>query len=79
VQRRCTLAGGDDYELCFTAPASARAAVEEAGHKVNLPLTRVGTINALGPSANGSAIHWHDATGAPLTLTLQGFDHFHAD
>ena len=79
VQRRCTLAGGDDYELCFTAPVSARAAVEEAGHKVNLPLTRVGTINALGPSANGSAIHWHDATGAPLTLTLQGFDHFHAD
>jgi thiamine-monophosphate kinase len=79
VQRRCTLAGGDDYELCFTAPASARAAVEEAGHKVNLPLTRVGTINAPGPSANGPAIHWHDATGAPLTLTLQGFDHFHAD
>jgi len=79
VQRRCTLAGGDDYELCFTAPASARAAVEEAGHKVNLQLTRVGTINAPGPSANGSAIHWHDATGAPLTLTLQGFDHFHAD
>ena len=79
VQRRCTLAGGDDYELCFTAPATARAAVEEAGHKVNLPLTRVGTISVLEPSANGPAIHWHDAAGAPLTLTLQGFDHFHAD
>ena len=79
VQRRCTLAGGDDYELCFTAPATARAAVEEAGHKVNLPVTRVGTISALEPVANGPAIHWHDAAGAPLILTLQGFDHFHAD
>ena len=79
VQRRCTLAGGDDYELCFTAPATARAEVEEAGQKVNLPLTRVGTISALEPAASRPAIHWHDAAGAPLILTLQGFDHFHAD
>jgi thiamine-monophosphate kinase len=79
VQRRCTLAGGDDYELCFTAPVSARAAVEAAGREVNIPVTRIGTINALESAADSPAIRWLDAAGNPLTLTLQGFDHFHAD
>jgi thiamine-monophosphate kinase len=79
VQRRCTLAGGDDYELCFTAPATARAAVETAAHEVDVAITRIGTISALQTAADRPAIRWHDAAGAPLTLTLQGFDHFHAD
>jgi thiamine-monophosphate kinase len=79
IQRRCTLAGGDDYELCFTAPAAARAAVEKAGQEVGIQLTRIGTISALETAADRPAIGWRDAAGAPLTLTLQGFDHFHAD
>ncbi|MEZ0601843.1 thiamine-phosphate kinase [Paraburkholderia sp. IW21] len=79
VQRRCTLAGGDDYELCFTAPVAARASVEAAGRKVPIPVTRIGTISALQTAADRPAIGWRDADGAPLTLTLQGFDHFHAD
>ncbi|WP_025602251.1 thiamine-phosphate kinase [Burkholderia sp. WSM2230] len=79
TQRRCTLAGGDDYELCFTAPPAARDAVENAGHKAGVPVTRIGTISALQTAADRPAIDWRDAAGAPLTLTLQGFDHFHAD
>ncbi|WGS49392.1 thiamine-phosphate kinase [Paraburkholderia sp. D15] len=80
IQRRCTLAGGDDYELCFTAPASARAAVEAAGHEAGVAVTRIGTISAPGAATPAApAIDWRDAAGAPLTLTLQGFDHFHAD
>jgi thiamine-monophosphate kinase len=79
IQRRCTLAGGDDYELCFTAPASARAAVETAAHEVDIPVTRIGTIAALESAASRPAISWRDAAGNPLTLSLQGFDHFHAD
>lgn len=79
IQRRCTLAGGDDYELCFTAPAASRDAVEKAGREVNLAVTRVGTISALQTAADRPAIGWRDAAGTPLTLTLQGFDHFHAD
>ncbi|WP_144147691.1 thiamine-phosphate kinase [Paraburkholderia sp. BCC1884] len=79
IQQRCTLAGGDDYELCFTAPATARAAVEKAGREVNVPVTRIGTISALQTAADRPAIGWRDAAGAPLILTLQGFDHFHAD
>ncbi|MFM0501097.1 thiamine-phosphate kinase [Paraburkholderia caffeinilytica] len=79
IQQRCSLAGGDDYELCFTAPVAARAKVEAAGREVALPVTRIGTINALQTAADRPAIGWRDAAGAPLTLTLQGFDHFHAD
>ncbi|MFM0554041.1 thiamine-phosphate kinase [Paraburkholderia sediminicola] len=79
IQRRCTLAGGDDYELCFTAPVAARTAVEKAGGEVGIQLTRIGTISALETAADRPAIGWRDAAGAPLTLTLQGFDHFHAD
>ncbi|CAB3783391.1 Thiamine-monophosphate kinase [Paraburkholderia ultramafica] len=79
IQRRCTLAGGDDYELCFTAPATARAAVEAAGREVGVPVSRIGTISALQAAHDRPAIDWRDAAGAPLTLTLQGFDHFHAD
>lgn len=79
IQRRCTAAGGDDYELCFTAPPTARAAVEAAGQQANVPVTRIGTIKPLDSATGVPAISWHDAAGAPLTLTLQGFDHFHAD
>jgi thiamine-monophosphate kinase len=79
TQRRCTLAGGDDYELCFTAPPAARDAVQAAGHKAGVPVTRIGTISALQTAADRPAIDWRDSAGAPLSLTLQGFDHFHAD
>ncbi|MFM0735695.1 thiamine-phosphate kinase [Paraburkholderia xenovorans] len=79
IQRRCTLAGGDDYELCFTAPVAARAQVENAGREAAVAVTRIGTISALESAADRPAIGWRDAAGAPLTLTLQGFDHFHAD
>jgi thiamine-monophosphate kinase len=44
-----------------------------------VPVTRIGTISALQAATERPAISWHDTAGAPLTLTLQGFDHFHAD
>ncbi|MBU9322293.1 thiamine-phosphate kinase [Burkholderia gladioli] len=76
LQRTCTLAGGDDYELCFTAPAGAYSAVLAAAETAGVPVTRIGTIRAL---ATGEApgIRWRDGQGAPLSLTLHGFDHFH--
>lgn len=82
VQRQCALAGGDDYELCFTAPPERRAAVEAAAQQAAVRVTRIGTISPLDPADPQRAkpsISWHDASGAPLNLTLQGFDHFHAD
>ncbi|KDB10373.1 thiamine-monophosphate kinase [Burkholderia sp. lig30] len=79
VQRRCALAGGDDYELCFTAPAAARAAIDAAGAAAGVAVTRIGTIRGLSAPSERPAIAWRDAAGAPLPLTLHGFDHFHAD
>ncbi|MGF6273618.1 thiamine-monophosphate kinase [Massilia sp. UYP11] len=70
LRRRFTAAGGDDYELCFTAPASRRAAVLEAAAAAATPVTRVGTIEAT------PGLRLVDAHGAPLDLTLSGWDHF---
>ena len=76
TQHCCALTGGDDYELCFTAPIDARDAITQIGRQNGLLLSRIGTISPLNASA--PAIIWRDAAGIPLPLTLQGFDHFHA-
>lgn len=70
LRRRFTAAGGDDYELCFTAPAAQRAAVLEAGRASGTAVTRVGTIEA------APGLRFVDAQGAPLDLGLSGWDHF---
>ncbi|WP_244815209.1 thiamine-phosphate kinase [Caballeronia sp. Lep1P3] len=74
ARRQCALAGGDDYELCFTAPRNARDSIARIGERVGVALTRIGTIESGAPG-----IAWRDGSGAALSLTLQGFDHFHAD
>ena len=35
---------GDDYELCFTAPPSAAALINEVAAQVSVPLTYIGHI-----------------------------------
>ncbi|MQA41812.1 thiamine-phosphate kinase [Rugamonas aquatica] len=70
MRRAFTAAGGDDYELCFTAPASARADVLAAAASVATPVTRVGSIAA------APGLRLVDAAGAALALQLQSFDHF---
>jgi thiamine-monophosphate kinase len=46
---RCLLAGGDDYELCFTAAASDRARVAAAGAACAVAVTRIGAITRDAP------------------------------
>jgi thiamine-monophosphate kinase len=70
LRRAYTAAGGDDYELCFTAPVSARSAMLAAAASVATPVTHVGSIEA------ASGLRLTDASGAALALQLQGFDHF---
>ncbi len=76
IQRHCTIAGGDDYQLCFTAPPARREAVLHAGVQAGTRLSRVGTITASDARADGPRIAWTDAGGRPLALALRGFDHF---
>ncbi|HEX7647899.1 MAG TPA: thiamine-phosphate kinase [Noviherbaspirillum sp.] len=70
IRRRFALAGGDDYELCFTAPADKRDDVIAAARTAGTPVTRVGSIE----TAPGLRIV--DGSGAPLPLSLTSFDHF---
>jgi len=65
------LAGGDDYELVFTAAADRRAAVEAAGRAANVAVTRIGRILAGAPE-----VRLLDRAGKPLRVEPLGFDHF---
>ncbi|MDO8449347.1 MAG: thiamine-phosphate kinase [Rhodoferax sp.] len=64
------LAGGDDYELLFTAPASAREAVAAAGRTSQTPVTRIGHIDP----ARG--LRLVDGQGQAVANTYTSFDHF---
>jgi thiamine-monophosphate kinase len=70
LRRRFTAAGGDDYELCFTAPAANRDAILAAGEQSGTPVTRAGRIEA------EHGLRLVDGDGAPLPLDLRGWDHF---
>lgn len=67
---QCTLAGGDDYELLFTAAPAQAAAVAGAAQASATPLTRIGTVQA------EPGLRLLDAQGRPLTQRYAGFDHF---
>jgi thiamine-monophosphate kinase len=70
LRRRFALAGGDDYELCFTAPPEKRSEVENAGKRSNVPVTRVGAIEAV------AGVRLVDAHGEPVSIDAISFDHF---
>jgi thiamine-monophosphate kinase len=70
LQRAYTLTGGDDYELCFTAPAGQRAAVMAAAAASATAVTRIGRIDA------APGLRLIDAAGAPVQMQLATFDHF---
>jgi thiamine-monophosphate kinase len=70
LRRRFTAAGGDDYELCFTAAPAQRAAIAGAAAQCGTAVTRVGVID------RAAGLRFIDGDGQPLNLALAGFDHF---
>ncbi len=66
---RCVLAGGDDYELVFTAPQSRRDEIEALSRDLGLPLSCVGAIQ------KGDKLQLLAANGRPMAVP-RGFDHF---
>jgi thiamine-monophosphate kinase len=64
------LSGGDDYELCFTAPTAMRAAVQEAAQRCATPVARIGCIEST------PGLRLQDGAGAPVPLRHASFDHF---
>jgi thiamine-monophosphate kinase len=59
LERQAWLAGGDDYELVFTAPAARHAQIAALSLALDLPLTRIGIVEA-GPAGQ---IDLRDAGG----------------
>jgi len=72
VQRTCTLAGGDDYELVFTAAPQHAERVAAAARAAGVPATRIGRIEA------AAGLRLQDAAGREVAHTFASFDHFQA-
>jgi thiamine-monophosphate kinase len=66
--------GGDDYELAFTAPRTARSAVEAASLQSQTVVTRIGRIDQV--SDKGPELRLVDAQGQQFENTFASFDHF---
>lgn len=79
IQNQFAASGGDDYELCFTAPVSQRATIQELSKTLSLPLTLIGSIKPM--EKHKAAITLKTLDGKCLgendtTTLLTSFDHF---
>ncbi len=70
IYQQFAWAGGDDYELVFTAPASARTHVLQAAAQADTPVTRIGTITA------APGLRVLDPHGQVHKQLPPSFDHF---
>jgi thiamine-monophosphate kinase len=68
--RRAILGGGDDYELCFTAPRDRARELEKLSGELGVGLTCIGRIE----EGRGVAVSNEDGTLMPIEAA--GFDHF---
>ena len=71
-QLQTVFSGGDDYELAFTAPPSARPAVQALAARSQTPVTRIGVIQA------EPGLRLVDGAGQPVSVQFASFDHFAA-
>jgi thiamine-monophosphate kinase len=68
---QCVLAGGDDYELVFTAAPAQRDAVQRACDTAGVPVTRIGSVTT------DAGLTLLDANGVAVPSTFfSSFDHF---
>jgi len=70
IAQETTLAGGDDYELCFTAPAHAHDDILQIGKALNISLSCIGTTH------KEHGLHVLDSNQQPLKIKRAGYDHF---
>lgn len=64
------ITGGDDYELLFTAPASAQTAIESLAKELALPITKIGEITS------GAGVVVLDNSGTDIGIRESGYKHF---
>lgn len=70
LAQQCLLAGGDDYELCFTAPRKNRSSINHIAQKLQIPLTLIGEVK------QGEGLVVMDARGEEMKIEKKGYDHF---
>ena len=66
----CVLSGGDDYELVFSSPPSARSEVQHAAQLADTRITRIGCIT------DHRQLLLRDADGQSVPNRFRSFDHF---
>lgn len=64
------LAGGDDYQLCFTAPAAQMAAIQALSQTLAIPLTKIGRIT------DDGRVQVLDENQSIITTPNTGYNHF---
>lgn len=69
------LTGGDDYEILFTAPATAAARISELSRLLDTPITPIGCMKALTGGAQSEVVVL-DNVGRPLSFAAEGWTHF---
>ncbi len=67
----CALAGGEDYELLFTADPDARKGIEGVARRTGVPITRIGEC-----VSRKHGVTLVDARGDSAPLSAEGYDHF---
>ena len=72
--RAALLAGGDDYELCFSAGRARREAIARLARRLRLKLSRIGKI--LRPQRGASTVTVLNAHGRPIAVGQTGYKHF---
>ena len=70
LAQHCVLSGGDDYELCFTAPFAQRDEIDAISARLDLPLTNIGKI------VSGRGCKVRNADGSVMKIKEAGYDHF---
>jgi thiamine-monophosphate kinase len=68
--RNAILAGGDDYELCFTAHPNSRDSIVDLTEVLGVPITRIGQVK------RGKGVSLLGADGKPVKIDGRGYDHF---
>jgi thiamine-monophosphate kinase len=66
----CVLAGGDDYEICFTAKPASRERIASLSDGLELQLTRIGTVTG------SRGLQVKDEQGNGMPALPPAFDHF---
>lgn len=70
VKKQAALAGGDVYQLCFTAAQQQRTTIIELAAKATTPVTCIGKIIA------EKGLFVQEESGSIVPCSTSGFDHF---